>query len=276
MKTLEKRETILFITGAFVSHTTWNRWISYFEDKGYNAIAPSWPHKEKSAAELRALQPHDHELAALTLSGVVSHYAQIALRLGEKPVVIGHSLGGLVAQILINQGYAKGGVAIHAVPPKGVIPYEFTFLKSSWKLLGLFSSLKKTYLMSFADFQYAFGNGMSYEEQAEAYELYAIPESKRVGRGGLTDAAFVDYSKRHAPLLLTAGLDDNVIPAHLTRRVFNKYRKGTSVLEYAEFATNHSVLTHDDWEIEASYIANFLEINIPAAQPFAAAGLQKV
>ena len=79
--------------------------------------------------------------------------------------------------------------------------------------------------MSFKDWQYAFVNGMPLEEQRAAYEKYTIPESKTVARGGLTSAAKVDYMKPHAPLLLTSGSIDNIIPAHLNNRNFKKYVK---------------------------------------------------
>ena len=130
----------------------------------------------------------------------------------EKPIVIGHSLGGLITQIIVNRGLAAAGVAIHSVPPFGVFPYEFSFLRAGWKALGLFTSLRETYLMSFADWQYAFVNGMTLDEQKSAYLQNTIPESKTVARGGLTKAAKVDFKKVHPPLLLTSGDKDNIIP----------------------------------------------------------------
>lgn len=258
----KKQTPILFITGAFVSHAVWNQWISYFEERGYSAIAPAWPEKEGTAKQLRNLQPNDLKLATLKLEQVIDHYIDIAARFEYKPIVIGHSLGGLIAQILLNRGYAVGGVAIHAVPPQGVFPYEFTFLRSTWKLLGLFSSLRKTFLMSFSDFQYAFVNGVPLDQQKLDYDLYAIPESRTVARGGLTRAAAVDFRKNHPPLLLTAGLSDHVIPAHLSRRVYNRYKKNGSVIDYMEFPTNHGIITHKDWKTEASFIGNWINEHI--------------
>ncbi len=102
-------------------------------------------------------------MAALTLAEVIDSYVKVVKSFPEKPIVIGHSLGGLMTQIIVNRDLAAAGVAIHPVPPLGVFPYEFSFLKAGWKALGLFSSLKKTYLMSFKDWQYAFVNGMAAE-----------------------------------------------------------------------------------------------------------------
>lgn len=258
---IPEKETILFITGAFVSHHGWDAWVTYFNELGYDAVAPPWPEKNGTAAELRALQPNDIALATLTLKEVIDYYAIIASRFKEKPIIIGHSLGGLITQILVSRGLAKMAVAIHSVPPQGIFPYEFTFLKSTWRVLGLFSSVKKTYLMSFKQFQYAFVNGMPENEQLEAYKEHAIPESKTVARGGLTSIAAVDFSKKHVPLLITAGTEDHVIPAHLSRRNYKAYKKNGSVLNYHETPSNHSVLTAKGWEHEAVYIANWLEKN---------------
>lgn len=255
-------KNIVFVTGAFVHHSCWDEWRTYFESKGYNTIAPAWPFKEAaSAAELRNRQPNDTDLAALTLYQVVDHYANIVKSYPEKPIVIGHSLGGLITQIIVNRDLAAAGVAIHSVPPKGVFPYEFSFLKAGWKVLGLFSSLKKTYLMSFKDWQYAFVNGMPLEAQKAAYEKLTIPESKTVGRGGLSNAAKVDFKKNHAPLLLTAGSTDTIIPAHLNRRNYKKYAKNGSVLDYKESeGINHFVLGLPSWKTDADYILNWLSV----------------
>jgi pimeloyl-ACP methyl ester carboxylesterase len=260
MKTVNTKN-VVFITGAFVASTGWSEWQSYFQSKGYHTIAPAWPFKEGTAAELRNRQPNDTDLAALTLNEVINHYAAIVKGFPEKPILIGHSLGGLITQILLNRDLAAAAIAIHPVPPLGVFPYEFSFLKAGWKSLGFFTSLKKTYLMSFKDWQYAFVNGMPLDQQKKAYEENTIPESKTAARGGLTSAAKVDFAKPHAPLLITAGSEDTIIPAHLNLRNFKKYAKNNnSVLDYKEFpGRNHFVVGQPTWKEDADYILDWLE-----------------
>ena len=260
MKNVDTKN-IVFVTGAFVSHTGWHEWQNYFESKGYNTIAPAWPYKDDSPAALRRKHPLDNPgLANLTLTALVDHYANIVKRFPEKPIVIGHSLGGLITQIIVNKGLAAAGVAIHSVPPQGIFPYEFSFLKAGWEVLGLFTSLKKTYLMSFKKWQYAFVNGMPLGEQQKAYDENTIPESKRVARGGLTSAAAVDFDKAHPPLLLTSGSTDTIIPAHLNNRNFKKYKqRDDSILEYQEFeGRNHFVVGMPTWKEDADYILKWL------------------
>ncbi len=252
-------KNILFITGAFVSNSCWDDWRLYFESRGYSTSAPAWPFKNGSAEDLRNRQPRDTDLALLTLDELVTHYANIAKAYSTKPIIIGHSLGGMITQILCNRDLATAAVAIHSVPTLGVFPYEFSFLKAGWRSLGLFTSVKKTYLMSFKTFQYAFVNNMPRSEQEEAYQKYVIPESKTVARGGLTRAAAVDYHKPHPPLLMTSGSLDHIIPPHLNHRNFKKYKQNGSVLEYKEFeGRNHHVLAQPGWEGDAEYVYNWI------------------
>ena len=256
-----KAKTVVFITGAFVSHICWDEWRKYFESKDYTTYAPPWPFKDApTAAELRSRQPNDTDLATLTLKEVLDSYINFIKKLPEKPIVIGHSLGGCMTQIIVNRDIPAAGIAIHPVPTLGVIPYEFSFYKGGWKSLGLFTSTKKTYLMSFKDWQYAFVNGMPLEEQKAAYEKFTIPESKTVARGGLTSTVKVDYKKPHPPLLITSGDKDNIIPAHLNLRNFKKYVKNGSVLDYQRFSgRNHFVLGQSTWKEDADSILDWIK-----------------
>jgi pimeloyl-ACP methyl ester carboxylesterase len=255
-------KTIVFITGAFVSNSGWEEWQKYFESKGYKTLAPAWPFKDGTAADLRARQPYDTALARLTMKEVVEYYADIIKKCPEKPIVIGHSFGGLITQIMVNRGIVEAGIAIHPAPTKGVLPYEIGFLRGGGKSLGLFTSKKKTYLMSFKKWQYAFTNEMSLTDQHASYDANTIPESKTVARGGLSNVAKVDYKKPHPPLLITSGDIDHIIPAHLNKRNFKKYKPSGSILDYKEFTgRNHYVLGLPTWKEDADYIIGWINKN---------------
>lgn len=257
MKNIQSK-TIVFITGAYVSHACWNNWRTYFEEQGYNTIAPPWLHKDADAATLRSRHP-DEALAAVSLPDLINHYIGIIKKLPEKPILIGHSFGGLMAQVILNKGYGAACIAIHAVPPKGIIPYEFSFLKSNAATLGFFTSIKKTYLLSFSKWQYSFTNGLPYEVQKSGYYDLVIPESKRASRGGLSDAAYVDFKKEHEPLLLLAGTTDQCIPLHLCKRVFKSYKSRKSVTEFVVKERNHFVLGLPTWKEDAEFINNWIK-----------------
>jgi pimeloyl-ACP methyl ester carboxylesterase len=257
-------KTIVLIHGAFVSYETWDDWKAYFESKGYTVIVPAWPHKNASAAQMRSTLPSP-EIASLRMNELTDYYANIISKLPEKPILIGHSFGGLLTQILVNRGLAAAGIAIHSVPPQGVLPHELSFIRSTTSALGLFTSTKKVYMMSFKTWQYAFTNGMSLEDQKASYEKYTAPESKMIARDGLTSAAKVDFKKEHAPLLIMAGSKDHIIPATLNFRNFKRYAKNNSITDYKEFEnTNHYVVGLPTWKINADYILNWINQNSAA------------
>jgi hypothetical protein len=147
------------------------------------------------------------------------------------------------------------GVAIHSVPPQGIMTFKFSFLKAGWGPLGFFTSVKKTFLHSFRQWQYAFTNGMDCDAQKEGYYQFAIPESKLIVRDTITKAAKVNFSKPHAPLLFTSGSDDHTIPASLNYANYLRYKDSNSITDYKAFkGRNHFVLNQPTWKEDADYI----------------------
>lgn len=253
-------KTVVLIHGAFVHYSGWDDWKTYLESKGYNVVVRPWPEKESSPEVLRGQHPNS-PIANIRLMQVINHYDAIVRALPEKPIIIGHSAGGLITQVLVNRGLAAAGVCIHPVPPQGVIPYEFSFLKSGGAALGLFTSTKKDYLMSFSTWQYAFTNGMPLDEQKKTYEISVVPESKLLVRDGLTSDAYVDFKKPHPPLLFIAGTADHIMPSTLTHRIYNQYaRYKNSVTELKEYhGYNHyAVADKKIWKEYADYTLNWL------------------
>lgn len=257
MKTIKSKH-IVFITGAFVTADAWEEWQAFFKEKDYITSAPAWPHKDAPACTLRQRHP-DTAIASLRLETLIEYFIKVTVNLPEKPILIGHSMGGLIAQILVNRGYAAGAIAIHSLQPKGVFTFNLSFYKAGWGPLGFFTLAKKSFLMSFREWQYAFTNGMSYEEQKEGYYKFLTPESKLLVRDGISDAAKVDFKKPHVPLLFVAGGSDNFIPASLNYSNFKKYSHEQSITEYTEFpGRNHFVLGQTGWEEIAQYIFTWL------------------
>ncbi|MXV50080.1 alpha/beta fold hydrolase [Pedobacter sp. HMF7647] len=260
MKALTSK-TIVFITGAFVSSDCWNDWKTYFEERGYTTLAPAWPHKDAPACTLRERHP-DAEVASLRLASLTDYFATIVKQLSEKPILIGHSMGGLITQLLLQKDLATAGIAIHSLQPKGIFTFKFSFYKAGWGALGFFTDTKKTYLMSFREWQYAFTNGMSFEQQKEAYYNLLVPESKLLVRDATTDAAKINFSSAHAPLLFLAGSTDHFIPASLNYSNYKKYSHHQSVTDYKEFAgRNHFVLGQPNWSEIADFVLSWIKKN---------------
>jgi len=254
----ENPTTILFITGAFVSNKCWDEWKTFFESKGYKTLAPAWPYKDAPAEVLRKRHP-DPQIASLRLHQLIEHFENIAKNLPQKPIVIGHSIGGLTAQILLQRNLAAAAVAIHSVPPQGIMTFKFSFLKAGWGPLGFFTSTKKTFLMSFSQWQYAFTNGMPEEWQEKAYFDSVLPESKLIVRDTITSAAKVDFHAPHQPLLLIAGSTDHTIPESLNYSNYKKYTDKNSITDFKVFPErNHFVLNQPGWQEIAVYIQDWI------------------
>jgi pimeloyl-ACP methyl ester carboxylesterase len=258
LRTVTGSKTILFITGAFVTNSGWDEWRKYFEERGYKTYAPAWPFKDASAAELRSRHP-DKQLASLTFKQLVDYHADFAAKLSEKPILIGHSTGGLIAQLLHQRGLGAACVAYHSVPPKGVLTMKWSFIKGVTPAFGPFKSKNKTYLMTFKQWQYNFTNGMPLEVQREAYENNTTPESRRVARGAIGKHAKIRFKEPHAPLLFVSGDQDHIMPASLNRKNFKKYKDKNSRIEYKDFpGRNHFAMAQPNWREDADYILEWI------------------
>jgi pimeloyl-ACP methyl ester carboxylesterase len=250
---------IVFITGAFIGNNCWDEWRNYFEGNGYNCIAPPWPNKRPSPEELRNGHPNVG-IASNRLADITNHFVSIVSALPEQPILIGHSVGGLVVQVLVDRGLGVAGVAIHSFPPYGVCTFRFSFIESVWEALSLFSSVRKTYMVRFRKWKYAFTNGMDYTLQKELYYKYATPESKGVVRDAFKWAAKVNFKKPHVPLLFISGGKDRIIPASLNFCNYKGYTTVDSIKEYKTFNNhNHLVFGNPQGMKEAAFIVNWLK-----------------
>lgn len=248
--------TILFIHGMYMTPLCWGAWLQRFQANGYHSIAPAWPGRDKPIEVLR--QP-DAQIAALTLHGIIDHMVETIRALPEPPILVGHSMGGLIVQLLLQRGSAAAGVAINSAPPQGVFSTQWSFIKSNWPHINPFPSKNQPVLMSFERFQYAFANGLPLEVQRSAYETYVVPESRRVAAESLTSVAHVDFAQPGAPLLLIAGSADHIIPASLNRSNFAKYRRPHSITDFKEFdGRTHFIIGQSGWEEVADYVASWL------------------
>lgn len=252
-----KSKTIVLIHGMFMTPLCWEKWVSYYESKGYHCLAPAWRGRDKTVDELRAAHP-DPELAKLKLNHIVDEMENFISGLKEKPAIIGHSMGGLVVQLLLQRGLSVAGVAIDTAPPAGVFTTKFSFVKSNFPSINPLL-VNKPMKMSFEHFQYAFVNTLSLSDQRAAYDRYVVPESRGVPVSSLGAAGKVDFSKLRRPLLMVAGEKDNIIPASLNKLNYKKY-KSPSVTDFKEFAgRDHFIIGEAGWEEVADYCLDWFK-----------------
>ncbi len=260
------RGTVIFIHGLYLNGRCWDNWAPRFQAAGFTTLVPDWPGHEGDPPALRAAIPED-ALRGLSLEDVVEHYRQIVKAQPEPPALVGHSMGGLIVQILLAEGLGRAGVAIHSAPPKGVFSYDADFLRSNRPSLR---PGKKPILLTTEQFRFAFGNGVPETESDHFYDWYVVPESRRASRGPITRQGRVDYDAKKAPLLFLAGDEDHVIPAQLNRSNQEAYppEAGTVELELMPGRT-HLTLLEPGWEGVADKVIGWLGryMAVPAQTP---------
>lgn len=262
-KNKEMSKTIIFIHGAWLTAESWDSFRAYFEARGYTTLAPSWPYKQTSVEALRANPPE--ALARLGAQEILEHYTRIIQQQTESPILIGHSFGGLFVQILLDRGLGQAGVSIDPAAPKGIMPPPVA-LKASSGVLLTWGFWKKIVRMSFKQFQFGFVNTLPLKVQQAAYEAYVVPESGRLffqATSAALDAhsplAVNFHNATRAPLLLTAGTQDQTVPLSQVKANYRKYRQSPARTDFLTFeGRTHWLIKQEGWEEVARQIDAWL------------------
>jgi pimeloyl-ACP methyl ester carboxylesterase len=258
-------KTIVFIHGAWLTSLSWENLTGYFERKGYTWSAPEWPYRDKPVEELR--KSTAPELANVGVKELTDHYEGIVQSLPEPPILIGHSFGGLIVQQLLDRGLGSAGIALDAVAPEGVLAVDWTVLKANSSVLFRWMNWDKVLTMTFPEFQYAFVNTFPEAQQRTYYDRYVVPETGRI----FFQAAFAVLDPHHAlrvnfanndraPLLLIAGEQDHLVPAHVVKTNYEHHQRSAARTDFHEFAgRSHLLIAQDGWEEIADFMANWLD-----------------
>lgn len=255
---------IVFIHGAWVTARCWDPMVGFFQDRGYECLAPAWPGKDRPVEAIRA---DPSPLLGLGVGEIAAHYEQLVRGLDEPPILIGHSFGGLIVQLLLDRGLGAAGVALDPAPPSGVWAFEPTAFRSLASVILTWRGWHKIVRWSPAQFAYAFVNGMPPAEQQAAFDTYVTPETGRIFfQGALASMTAgspcrVDFSNAtRAPLLLIAGLNDHIVPPVIVRRTCRRYAASPAVTALREFpGRTHWLLAQDGWQEIAQSMAAWIE-----------------
>ena len=249
----QQPNSIVLINGLWMTALSWENWVKRYTDGGFRVVAKSWPGMDNDINELRR---NPAAIARLGITEIVDHYEKIIRGLDSAPIIIGHSFGGLITQILIDRGLGAAGVAIAPAPVKGIIFLPFSTLRVSFPALSNPANNHRALPLSPEQFHYAFTNNLSLEESLTVYNRYAVPGPDHV----LFQAAFANFNPHaatavdfqnddRAPLLLISGGKDHVSPASVVEANFKLYRKTKAVTEYKEFPERtHYTLGQEGWE----------------------------
>ncbi len=253
-----KPDTVVLIHGLWLTARSWEHWVSRYEGRSFKVVAESWP---RLGADVEELRRHPSPLEGLGIAEIVDHYEGIIGALDRPPIIMGHSFGGLVTQLLLDRGLGAAGVAIASAPPKGVIVLPLSTLRTAFPALKNPANRKRVVPLTHEQFQYRFTNTLSEEESAKVYERYYIPGTGRVlfqaALANVTPnaASKVDFGNAsRAPLLLIAGGEDHISPPSLVMTTFKKYRKSSALTDYKEFpGRSHWTAGEPGWEAVADY-----------------------
>jgi pimeloyl-ACP methyl ester carboxylesterase len=252
-----KSNTIVFIHGLFMNPESWSQWVKYFEKKGYKCYTPAYPFHEGNPGKLRnSINP---ELGMVTFKQVIESLTKLIDTLPEKPVLIGHSMGGLAVQKLMSMDKGAVGISIDPAPPKGIFSFKWSFLKANLPTINPFSK-STVYLPDLNWFHYSFCNTMTLEQTEAEYNKFVVPESRNIAISSTGEEGKIDFSKPHYPLLFIAGEKDNIVPASLVRKNYEAYHGNQSRTEYIEFeGRTHYICCQPKWEDVAIYIAGWIK-----------------
>lgn len=250
MTKIANTKTVVFITGAWMHTSSWDKFRGAFEAAGYTTYAPAWPYLEGKPADLRA-NP-DKRLGKLTFKQIVDSYAKFIDALPEQPIIIGHSMGGLITQLLLDRGYGAAGVAMDPGPTAGAFPGLISLLAA---LPPVLSGPSTPYLISREGFAKTFANVQSPADQKAAYDDYVVPTSSRIfyQAAGMIGTG-VNTKARKQPLLVLSAEHDRTVSPFLARQVYNIQKKAPSQTDFHEFKDrDHFLAGAKGWEEVAQY-----------------------
>jgi non-heme chloroperoxidase len=255
---------VVFVHGLWLLPSSWDRWAELFEQAGYAAVQPGWPDDPETVEEARE---HPEVFAGKGVGEVADHFQEVIAGLEQKPAVIGHSFGGLLAQILAGRGLAAAAVAIDPAPFQGVLPLPLSALRSASGVLRNPANYHRAVPLTYEQFRYAFANAVGEDEAKELYETFAVPAPGQP----LFQAATANFNPwaetkvdtknpERGPLLIVSGEKDNTVPHSIAHASFSKQEHNEGVTEFVEIpGRGHALVIDSGWHEVAQTALDFVQ-----------------
>jgi len=254
----------VFVHGLWLLPSSWDRWAEVFDAAGYAALAPGWPDDPETVAEANA---NPDTFANKTVGDVADHFAEVIGKLDRKPVVIGHSFGGLLAQILAGRGLSTATVAIDPAPFRGVLPLPVSALRSASPVLTNPANRHRAVPLTYEQFRYAFANAVDEDEARQLYDAFAVPapgaplfQAATANFNPWTEVKVDHKNPERGPLLIISGEKDHTVPWAIANASFKKQKKNKeAVTEIVEMNGRGHALTIDSgWREVADTALEFV------------------
>jgi pimeloyl-ACP methyl ester carboxylesterase len=258
------RTPVVFIHGLWLLPSSWDRWAQLFEENGYAALTPSWPDDPETVAEARA---NPDVLAKKTIGQVADHTADIIGKLDKKPAVMGHSTGGLLAQIIADRGLSAATVAVDPGPFRGVLPLPISALRSASPVLANPLNRGRAVALTFDQFKYGWANALGDDESKQLYDTYhvaapgvALMQMANANLNPRTEAKLDPKNPNRGPLLIIDGEKDHTVPWAIANASYKRQRHNPGVTEIKKIPNRgHSLTIDSGWREVAETALEFVK-----------------
>jgi pimeloyl-ACP methyl ester carboxylesterase len=258
------RTPVVFIHGLWLLPSSWDNWARFFEEAGYAALTPSWPDDPETVEEARA---NPDVLAGKTLKQVGDHTAEVIGKLDKKPAVMGHSTGGLLAQLIADRGLSAATVAIDPGPFRGVLPLPYAALKSASPVLRNPLNRGRAVTLTLDQFKYGWATGVSDEEAKQLYDTYhvaapgvALMQMANANINPFTEAKLDPKNPNRGPLLILDGEKDHTVPWAIANASYKRQSRNASVTEIKQMpGRGHSLTIDSGWREVAETALEFVK-----------------
>jgi pimeloyl-ACP methyl ester carboxylesterase len=254
---------VVFVHGLWLLPSSWDRWRAVFQESGYTTLAPGWPDDPESVEQANE---NPEVFAHKTIGQVAEHVENVIAKLSTRPAVIGHSFGGLLAQVLAGRGLSAATVAIDPAPFRGVLPLPFSALKSAAPVLHNPANYGRAVPLTYEQFRFGFANAVQ-EEARELYSTFAVPASgaplfqaATANINPFTEARVNTKNPERGPLLIVSGEKDNTVPWAIANGDYKRQKHNEGVTEIVEIPNRgHALVIDRGWREVADTALAFVQ-----------------
>ncbi|RKR92218.1 pimeloyl-ACP methyl ester carboxylesterase [Micromonospora pisi] len=255
---------VVFIHGLWLLPSSWQRWADVFVAAGYAPVVPGWPDDPDTVEEAKA---HPEVFAGKSVGQVADHFCDLIGKLDRKPAVVGHSFGGLIAQITAGRGLSAASAAIDPAPFRGVLPLPISSLRAASAVLGNPANYHRAVPLTYDQFRYAFANAVDEDEAQQLYETFAVPapgeplfQAAAANLNPWTEVTVDTDNPDRGPLLLISGQKDHTVPWAITNASYKRQKDNPGVTEIVELpGRGHSLTIDSGWRAVCDTALAFIQ-----------------
>ena len=255
---------VVFVHGLWLLPSSWDRWVTLFEEAGYVALTPGWPDDPGTVAQARE---HPEVFAGKGISEIADYEEAIIRRLDRKPVIIGHSFGGLLTMILAGRGLATGSVAISPAPFRGVLPLPISALRTASVALRNPANWNRAVPLTYEQFRYSFANVVGEDEAKELYLGYSVAgageplfQAASANLNPWSEAKVNSTNPERGPMLIISADSDHTVPWAIANASYKKQKRNQGVTEIVKMpGRGHSLTIDAGWREVAEKALEFVK-----------------